>query len=308
MSHQEQGPISPATTPAVSVVITSWNGRHWLEQCLPTVAAQVYPAFEIIVVDNGSTDGTVAWLEAEWPQVRIIQLEQNLGFAAANNAGIRASRYPFVATLNNDTRVDRHWLSELVRAAGTPGVGMVASCVLRWHKPDMIDSAGLYVDVTGTAWNRGWGRPASSAATAGDVFGPSAAAALYCRRMLDEVGLFDETYFAYYEDVDLAWRARKVGWRCRYAPAARVWHWHSATGEQTPDLKLFLLGRNKIWTILKNYELKFLLPALLLVVATDLLAVLYQTVRRRTLAPLRGRISGWRQAPQLLSKRIAVHK
>ena len=307
MSHPELAVTSPPT-PAVSVIIVTWNGRDWLAQCLPAVAAQTYPAFEIIVVDNGSTDGTAGWLKEQWPQVRLIQLEKNMGFAAANNAGIRASRSPYVATLNNDTRVDPNWLAELVRAAATPGVGMVAACVLRWNQPDRLDSAGIIVDVTGTAWNRGWGRPAESAALAGDVFGPSAAAALYRREMLDDVGLFDEDFFAYYEDVDLAWRAQRAGWRCRYAPAARAWHWHSATGQQTPSLKLFLLGRNKVWAILKNYQRPPLLLALPLILAADVVAIIYQTIRTRSPAALRGRISAWRRARHMLSKRTPARR
>lgn len=294
--------------PTVSIVIVNWNGRHWLQRCLPAIAAQTYPAFEIIVVDNGSTDGSVEWLREQWPHVYVLRQEHNLGFALANNIGIRASQSPYVVTLNNDTRVDPGWLETLVRAAAAPDVGMVASCILRWNQPDVLDSAGIEVDVTGTAWNRGWGRPVAWAVDPGDVFGPSAAAALYHRQMLNDIGLFDEDFFAYYEDVDLAWRAQRAGWRCRYAPAARVWHWHSATGQQKPELKLFLLGRNKIWTILKNYHGPALFPALPLIVAADTLAIMYQTARTGNLAALRGRASALRQARHMLAKRTPARR
>lgn len=288
---------------SVSIIIANWNGRHWLEQCLPTLQAQTYQDFEIIVVDNGSDDGSVAWLEEKWPEVRVLALEQNLGFAQANNLGIQASASQFVVTLNNDTLVDAKWLAELVAAVSAPDIGMVASQIVMWRQPDILDSAGIEVDRAGIAWNRGWRQPAHSAASPRDVFGPTAAAALYRRAMLDEIGLFDEDFFAYYEDVDLAWRAQRAGWRCRYAPTARVLHWHSATGQKSPWQKTFLLGRNKIWTILKNYEWPSLLWALPIIALYDLPAVIYHIITTGNLAALHGRLSALRAMRRMLAKR-----
>jgi GT2 family glycosyltransferase len=275
--------------PTVSVVIVNWNGRRWLEQCLPTLEAQTFRDFEILVVDNGSTDGSPAWLAEQWPGVRLLAQADNLGFAAGNNAGIRAGRGRYIATLNNDTRAGPDWLAALVQAAEEPGVGMVASRIVQWQQPDRLDSAGIEVDWAGIAWNRGWGEPVDTAAASAYVFGPSAGAALYRRDLLTGIGLFDESFFAFYEDVDLAWRAQQAGWGCRYAPDALVYHWHSATAGKVPGQKLYLLARNRLWCVLKNYPLPGLLLALPVIGLTDVLSTAYQTIRNRSGAPIRGR-------------------
>jgi GT2 family glycosyltransferase len=240
----------------VAVIVPNWNGQHHLEQCLSTLLGQTYPEFEIVVIDNGSTDGSVAMMRERFPQVRVITNAENVGFARANNQGILATDTPFVATLNNDTRSESTWLEEMIRAMEmSVEVGMVAAKVLYMDPPHLIDSAGIEVDRVGYAWNRHNGRPDSHQEREPyGVFGPSAAAALYRRHMLDDVGLFDESYFAYYEDTDLAWRAQLMGWRCLYAPAARVYHVHSATSRrQGSPFKRYFLVRNKTWTTFKNY-------------------------------------------------------
>lgn len=284
--------------PLISIIIVNWNGRSWLETCLPALAAQSLQNFEIILVDNGSQDDSQSWLEANWPQVKVLPQATNCGFAQANNIGIREAYGRYIVTLNNDTIPEPAWLESLVTAVTDPGVGMVASQIYFWNQPSLLDSAGIEVDKVGIAWNRGYGDIVSTALQACDVFGPSAAAALYRRDMLDEIGLFDETYFAYYEDVDLAWRAQKHGWRCRYMPSAKVKHWHSATGEQTPATKAFLLGRNKVWTLLKNYdwsvqEILLYLPMMLVV---DLFAVFLYTVKNRNNAAINGRFQALKSA------------
>ncbi|KAA3658853.1 MAG: glycosyltransferase family 2 protein [Chloroflexi bacterium] len=286
-----------------TVIIVNWNGRSWLQQCLPPLAAQTVKNFDILVVDNGSTDDSIMWLARNWPDIIVLPLEKNLGFAAANNIGIRATDSPLVALLNNDTLVDEGWLEALVTAVSPPQTGMVASQIVRWNQPHLLDSAGIQVDRAGIAWNRGWGQPIELAAAPCPVFGPSGAAALYRRDMLDEIGLFDEDYFAYYEDVDLAWRAQRAGWTCHYAPDARVRHWHSATANKTPHYKNFLNGRNKLWTIMKNYDWPALFWAAPIIIAYDVMATVYQTVNSRNLSPLRGRWQAVRAAKQMINKR-----
>jgi len=191
----------------ISVIIVNWNGRHWLETCLPSLQAQTYADFETIIVDNGSTDGTTDWLAEHWPDVNVLPQSENLGFAQANNIGIQAAKGTCIVTLNNDTLVDAGWLEALLTGLDGPEVGMVASHIVLWEQPHLIDSMGIEVDWAGIAWNRGWMERVRETAVTCDVFGPSACAALYRRDMLNEIGLFDESYFAYYEDVDLAWRA-----------------------------------------------------------------------------------------------------
>jgi len=293
-------------TVLVSVIVPNWNGRHHLARCLPSLRAQAYSDFEVVVVDNGSTDESVTWLAEAYPDVRVLRNSHNLGFAAANNQAIQATDSPYVVTLNNDTEAASGWLAELVAAVESDAtVGMVASQILLAHAPDMIDSAGIEVDWSGTAWQRQRGEPVNDDDALEEVFGPSAGAALYRRAMLDEIGLFDEDFFTYYEDVDLAWRARNAGWRCLYAPRARVYHVHSATGGQDPSLKRYLIGRNKVWALVQNYPWPAVLLWWPLILGFELAAVLYALLLERDPSPLRGRLAGWRGSLRSFRKRQA---
>lgn len=231
----------------VAVIILNLNGERYLERCLSTVLSQTYPNFEVILVDNGSTDDSVVLVRQRFPAVRIIENDENLGFARGNNVGIRATNSPYVATLNNDTWVEPDWLEALVEVMGSdPCIGICASKMLFAHRPDMINSAGVCVDLAGIAWDRLGGSPdPGEDGEPEEVFAGCAGAALYRRVMLDDIGLFDEDYFIYLEDVDLAWRARLMGWRCMYVPRSRVYHVYSATAQEGSAFKSFLLGRNK---------------------------------------------------------------
>ncbi|MDY6878316.1 MAG: glycosyltransferase family 2 protein [Chloroflexota bacterium] len=293
----------------VAVVIVNWNGRHHLEDCLTALFAQTFTDFEAILVDNGSTDGSVKWVEAHFPQVRLIRNTWNVGFATGNNQAIHSTDAEFVVTLNNDTRAEPRWLAALVEPiASDPTVGMVASKMLFADRPDTINSAGIALDPVGIAWDRLGGTPDDPGErTPVEVFGPCAGAALYRRVMLDRIGLFDDDFFAYMEDVDLAWRARLAGWRCLYAPAARVYHAHSATSVEGSPFKSRLLGRNKVWLIAKNYgPTRRLLAYLPLIVLYDLAAVTFALVARGDVHSLLGRIDGISGLPSAWRKRRAV--
>jgi len=292
----------------VSVILLNWNGLHYLKDCLPSLMAQTYTDFEVILADNGSTDGSVEWGKANYPQVRLICNETNVGFCVANNRAIRAITSPYVVLLNNDTRVEPGWLAALVEAAESDStVGMCASKMLFADHPDMINSTGISLDPVGIAWDRRGGEPDDPQEHGPiEVFGPCGGAALYRRAMLDQIGLFDEDLVAYLEDLDLAWRARLAGWRCLYAPSARVYHVHSGTWVKNSPWKSRLLGRNKVWTIAKNYSTDRLLIYLPLIVAYDLAAVLFALVAQRDVNPLRGRLEGLRGLPGILRKRREV--
>jgi hypothetical protein len=294
----------------VSIIIPNWNGKSYLTTCLPAVFAQTYPDFEVVIVDNASADGSVEWLRSEFPQVKLIANDRNLGFASANNLAIQATSAAYIATLNNDTQVEADWLKELVKGMSLdPQVGMVASKILYSAAPHVIDSAGIEVSRTGLAWNRRNRTPEDPLEVEPyEVFGPSAAAALYRRTMLDEVGLFDESYFAYYEDVDLAWRARLLGWRCLYVPTARVYHVHSATSRQGSPFKRYFLARNKVWTTLKNYPAPavwFNLPIILLY---DLVSDFYRMVLERNVSPVHGQMVALGRLPAVLRQRKAIQR
>jgi GT2 family glycosyltransferase len=291
--------------PRVTVVILNWNGRRYLAPCLDALLGQTFQDSQIILVDNGSTDGSVELLRTAYPQAGLILNERNLGFAAANNQAIRASGSEFVATLNNDTRADPGWLGALVEAMDAhPGVGMCASKMLFADRPHVINSAGIAVDRAGIAWDCLGGQPDDpSETTLRPVFGPCAGAALYRRAMLDRVGLFDEDFFAYLGDVDLAWRGQLAGWQALYVPQARVYHHHSATGKEGSPFKNRLLGRNKVWLIAKNYPMPYLLAYLPVIVGLDLAAVGYALLARREWSALQGRIDGLRGLFEAFRKR-----
>jgi len=292
----------------VTIIIPNLNGKRHLQLCLPAVLAQTFPHCEVVVVDNASTDGSVEWVQEQFPQVALIVNDSNLGFAAANNIAIRATSTPLIATLNNDTQVEATWLSELVRATTVdPTVGMVASKILYMQPPHLIDSAGIEVSRAGLAQNRYNGMPENSVEVEPyEVFGPSAAAALYRRAMLDEIGLFDNSYFAYHEDTDLAWRARLMGWRCLYVPAARVYHAHSATSRQGSPFKRYLLARNGLWTIVKNYPSPGLWLYLPEIVFYNLLSTIYRVILERNWCPVRGSLVALSQVQNALDQRRLI--
>lgn len=288
----------------VTILIVNWNGREWLESLMPTLETQTFPAFDIVVVDNGSTDGSCAWLAQHWPQVRVIALSENVGFAKANNVGIDATNAPFVLALNNDTLPEPQFVAEMVNGMADAAVGMVAARVVQWQDATLLDSAGIDVNQFGMAFQRGWGDSAENHTTPQQIFGPSGAAALYRREMLDEIGRFDETFFAYYEDVDLAWRAQRAGWRCQYQPTAIVKHWHSATGNRVTNLKLRLLSRNKWLTLAKNLDRRQILLLGAQIGAVDVAAMLVRSVQSRTLLPIRSRIAAWQRWQRLRRDRM----
>ena len=289
--------------PEASVVIVTWHGLHHLRRCLPALHDQTGVAFETIVVDNGSTDGSADWIAATYPQVVLERLDSNHGFAAANNIGFGLTRADLVATLNNDAVPDPDWLQTLVQAAREyPEAGSFGSRIVLDQDPNIIDSAGVVTDVLGIAWDRHNAESVGSD-EAGEVFGACAGAALYRKALLDETGGFDPAFFAYLEDVDLAWRARWQGWTARYVPEARVVHAHSATGTEESPFKTFHLGRNKVWTIAKNHPTHALLLYGPLLVAYDLASLPVTMTRQRNLAALRGRLAGLRGLGPVLRQR-----
>jgi GT2 family glycosyltransferase len=267
--------------PLVSVIIVNWNGRHLLGECLDSLLAQSFTDFEVIVVDNGSQDGSAEFVRTHYPAVKLIRLPENTGFAGGNNEGIRVARGKYVALLNNDTRTDPEWLACLSREAeANPASGMWASKILSYDQPDIIDNVGLLLYRDGLA--RGQGRLERDHGqydVGREALFPSGCAALYRRRMLDEVGLFDEDFFAYADDVDLGLRARLAGWGCTYVPAAKVYHRYSSSSSTYSPLKAYLVERNRIWVLLKYY------PA-------ELIAASFFFTLKRFLLQFYGAVSG----------------
>jgi GT2 family glycosyltransferase len=252
-------PGAAVTPPLVSAVVANWNGADRLAACLDSLLAQTWPALEILVVDNGSSDGSPALVRARYGgHVTLIESPVNLGFAGGNNVAIRAANGKYIALLNNDAVAHRDWIAAMVRAAESdPRAGMCACKILVLDGGGLIDSAGgLLMSADGLGRGRGrlehdgaaWSRP-------GDALIPSACAALYRRAMLDEIGLFDEDFFAYCEDSDLGLRGRLAGWTCCYVPEAVVYHAYSRSTAPYSAFKAFYVERNRCFVLLKCFPL-----------------------------------------------------
>jgi GT2 family glycosyltransferase len=242
--------------PLFSVIILNWNGRHLLEECLASIRSQTFRDFETILVDNGSTDGSVDWVKERWAEsVSIVGLPSNLGFAGGNNAGIRLARGRYVILLNNDTAVDPVWLVAMDDAVRRhPDAGMFTPKILNYYRRDEIDNTGHLIYPDGMA--RGRNRLEKDDGRfdeEGEVLSPSGCAGCYSTRMLDEIGLLDDAFFAYGEDVDLGLRGRWAGYTCIYVPTAVVYHKYSATTGTYSPQKAFLAERNRLWLLFKNF-------------------------------------------------------
>jgi GT2 family glycosyltransferase len=242
--------------PFVSVIIVNYNGKHFLDDCLEALAAQDYPwdRFEVLVVDNGSTDGSVAHLREHYSWVRVIPLDRNRGFARGNNEGFQHAQGDLIALLNNDTMVTPDWLSALVDAIGTdPRTGAATSKILFKSQPDQINNAGLVLYRDGSGADRGFRQlDEGQFDEPVEVFGACGASLLVRREMLEDVGGFDERLFMYYEDLDLAWRARMRGWSFRYTPSSVVYHVHCGSSGEWSPFFLYYVERNRVLVNWKN--------------------------------------------------------
>jgi GT2 family glycosyltransferase len=244
----------------VSVVIPNWNGVSLLRDCLPTLKKQTLKDFEIIVVDNGSTDQSVEFIKKNYPEVILVTLDHNTGFAPAVNLGIKKSKASFVLLLNNDTKVDSRCLEYLYNAAiAHKDVGMVAAKMLQMNNPKKIDSAGDYIDSVGHANNIGLGKnDGPEFERPGYVFLVTGGGGLFKKTVFEKVGLLDEDYFAYFEDVDLCLRAQMVGFKGWFEPKAKIYHLHKATSNKNKSFTEYLQFRNMTQTIIKDFPDKLL--------------------------------------------------
>jgi GT2 family glycosyltransferase len=252
--------------PTVSVLVLNRNGREHLPVCLTSLEKQTYPRnrFEIVLVDNGSTDGSLKLVRIGYPRVRLVRFDRNLGFSAPYNAAIRECDSQFVAVLNNDTRVAPDWIGELVSAAERHNAAAVASKILNWTG-ETIDFAGGVTSIFGHSWQADCGQPATREYDEKPLLSPCAGSALFVREAFLEAGGFDEDFFAYFEDVDLGWRLNLFGQRIVFAPMAVTYHRvHGTSSRWAYAQRLRLFERNALAMIYKNYEastLERVLPA-----------------------------------------------
>ena len=285
--------------PKVDAVIVNRNRADLLLAALRSVEQALEAAGaegEIVVVDNGSNDDSAERVARELPSVRWIQLEGNNGFPAAAQVGIDHTSSEWVLLLNNDATIEADALRRVFAQPIEADVGTIAMQMRFSARPEVVNSAGLGVDVLGITYDRHLGTsvdgPASKPA---EVFGACGGAALYRRAMLDEIGGFDGRYFLYLDDADVAWRSRMAGWRAVYRPEAVVWHDHSATTRHGSSFKYFYVGRSRIRLLAKNADRGHLLRYGAQMLAFDLAYVMFVALVDRSLAPLSGRLAGLRE-------------
>lgn len=247
-----------------SVIIPNWNGLELLKVCLPSIKKQTLKNFEVIIVDNGSTDGSREYIKKNFPEFRVIPLEKNYGFSPAVNIGISKSNSKYIVLINNDTKVDKDCLKYLVRSADKyQDVAMVAAKMLQYHNPLLIDSAGDYIDTVGHANNLGQGEKDGEKFNKPDyLFLATGGGSLFKKDILKKVGYFDDDYFAYMEDVDLCLRIQLIGFKGWYEPKAKIYHIHKATSSRNKAFTQYLQFRNMTMTIIKDFPTKLLLKDL----------------------------------------------
>ena len=243
----EKGKMKKAT-----IIIPNYNGLKFMEMCMSALEKQTYKDFEILVVDNGSTDGSVEWLKEN--EIPSIFLPENTGFSGAVNVGIKASKTPFVILLNNDTEAKEGYVEALIREIErSPKIFSVSPKMIQLYHKELMDDGGDMYSIMGWAYQRGVGQEIERYNRACNVFSACAGAAIYRREVFEEIGYFDEMHFAYLEDIDVGYRAKIAGYYNRYCPSAEIYHVGSGTsGSKYNEFKVRLAARNNVYLNYKN--------------------------------------------------------
>lgn len=263
--------------PLVSINIVNFNGRDMLRECLQSILKTKYSNYEIIVVDNGSADGSCTMVKREFPQVRLIKNQVNLGYSKGNNIGIRHSNGEFIVLLNNDTIVHPEWLSELIHEAKQNSKCFYQPKIL-FAGTKRINSAGNFINLFGFGFPRGIGE-----ADLGqydkkcEINYAAGACVLASKRLVKIVGLLDEEdFFTFYEDVNWGWRASMLGYKSIYVPSAVIYHkWGGSWGATMSSKKFFLIERSRLATLFRNYSSRTLISMLPAFILVELLVLLY---------------------------------
>jgi GT2 family glycosyltransferase len=305
-ANQEQR-ISPHA-PFVSIIIVNWNGAEVLPRCLQALKTQTYTDYEIIVVDNGSEDRSVDMLLSQWPDVHLIRLGENKGYAVANNIGAKRARGAWLALVNIDAFLSPNWLEILVDATQrNKEYSFFGACLLQDTDPSLLDGAGDVYHISGLAWRRYYNHPLESVdQKVEEIFGPCAAAALYSRQAFNQVGGFDEGYFSYHEDVDLSFRLRLNGFRCLYVPDAIARHIGSASTSKQSDFAVYYGHRNLVWSFFQNMPTCLLWKYLPAHLFANLIYLVYYSLRGQSRAIWRAKWHALRGLPAALRKRKIV--
>lgn len=298
----------PRSRGTVAAVIINYNSGPNLQSCIRSLLSQLYPLTRILVIDNASVDGSLATIEHE-PRCEIVRLNQNSGFAAASNyAAALAAGCEWLLMINPDATLEANWLERMLEAAARhPDCAMLASRLLQHEHRNLLDGAGDVFHVSGAHWRRGHGRlDKGQFMTEEEVFSPCAAAALFRRNVFLAVGGFDEAFFCYGEDVDLAFRLRLMGERCMYVPDAVAYHVGSASSGRNSDFTVYHGHRNLVWLYVKNMPGPLLLLYLPQHLFWNLVTILWFMLRGQGATILRAKWDALRRLPRVLRERRRV--
>jgi hypothetical protein len=299
----------------VSLIVVNHNGRDFIVNCLRALEGQLLKDFEIIIIDNGSSDGSLVEIQKLLnqsviiPLVKIVSLEKNIGFAGGNLEGLRHANGEYIALLNNDTEPDKGWLGELVKAMdNSPDVGICASKLIV-HGTNLIDSAGDGFSTALRGFKREEGKRNFSYKERDYIFGACAGAALYRRKMIEEIGFLDEDFFLIHEDTDLNFRAQLHGWKVLYVPTAQVYHKVRSSIGSMSDMAIYYTVRNSEFVRIKNIPFGVFmrcLPEFLIGALTEF--VYFAIKHKRLRLYFKAKIDALRMFPRMLKKRTIVMK
>jgi GT2 family glycosyltransferase len=293
--------------PSISAIIPTWNALRYLPACLMALKQQLGAEDEIILVDNCSRDGAAAWARRHAPDVHLVELPYNQGFAGGTNAGIAAARGELLLLCNDDALLEPGCVAALWSAlCSQPDAGAAAGVLTFSRRPAVVASAGIKMQRDGVALDLWLGKHRAALPAAPlEIFGASGGLALLRRAMLQDIGLFEAGFFSYLEDADLAWRARLRGWRCWLAPVAQARHVYSASSASGSPLKRRLLARNRLRVLVRCLPSALLRECLPAILRYDLLALAYAWLRWQP-AVAAGRLEVLHELPNLLIQRRAI--
>ena len=293
--------------PQVSVIVVNWNGKALLNDCLVPLLRQQGAAYEIIIVDNGSSDGSAAWVRKKFPQIKLVQLSSNQGFTGGNLAGLEAAQGEFIALVNNDTRADERCLSELLLPMIRDSQVGISAAKLLLDGTEAINSAGIGLTTAAVGFDRGYGENKCLYDVPEHVFGACAAGVLYRRSMLEEIGFFDNDFFLYSEDIDLSFRAQIAGWKCVYVPTAIVYHKMNTTAGKLSDVHVYYHTRNLEFVWVKNMPLKLMIRYLHHKILQEIGAFCYLCLRHNKWKPFfRAKRDALKMLPLVIRKRREI--